>query len=78
MKKFVSIMIAALLAMSLFAGCATNEDSSGTDEASQQPAGSDEAEGSFDADNEIMVVSPRRWLWDKRRFCGAAWNRAGG
>lgn len=57
MKKFVSIMIAALLAMSLFAGCATNEDSSGTDEASQQPAGSDEAEGSFDADNEIMVVS---------------------
>ncbi len=57
MKKFVSIMIAALLAMSLFAGCATNEDSSGTDEASQQPAGSGEAEGSFDADNEIMVVS---------------------
>ena len=57
MKKFVSIMIAALLAMSLFAGCATNQDSSGTDEASQQPASSDEAEGSFDADNEIMVVS---------------------
>lgn len=57
MKKFVSIMIAALLAMSLFAGCATNQDSSGTDEASQQPAGSGEAEGSFDADNEIMVVS---------------------
>lgn len=57
MKKFVSIMIAALLAMSLFAGCATNQDSYGTDEASQQPASSDEAEGSFDADNEIMVVS---------------------
>lgn len=57
MKKFVSIMIAALLAMSLFAGCATNQDSSGTDEASQQPASSGEAEGSFDADNEIMVVS---------------------
>ena len=57
MKKFVSIMIAALLAMSLFAGCATNQDSSGTDEASQQPAGSGEADGSFDADNEIMVVS---------------------